>query len=171
MYSPNVPRYDGWYVIPATLRDGRRVNLWHHGPELHWEKPERISGLHRSARMAAHEFKLGRPDYDAPGYAVHRERWAHWLCEQWNARDLRDAWVESLEIWFMLEPTAPVGVEPRVKRRLLHRHTCEAGGDPAHAAGSAPAAGDRDRHSSLGTLPSFPLGSAGLQERSHRLAV
>ncbi len=127
MFSPNVPREDGWYVIPGVLKDGRVVNLWWTGPELSWEKPKLISAYHRSHRWNAYEMRLTESLYESPQFSHFRRRYAEWHCHRWNATHSGDDELVSLDVWFIDERTRDDLTPPGQIPRRLYSLQCSDG--------------------------------------------
>lgn len=123
MFTPDGPRYDGWFVIPGQLVDGSRVDLSVHGPVLSWDKPARISAANRPFRWAVFMWQISDP------YTNHllRKRFAEWTCRTWNASHLPARRLERLAIHFQFEETLPPGQGVRLEPRLLLEYDCVEG--------------------------------------------
>lgn len=127
MFSPNSPREDGWYVIPGRLKNETMVNLWWTGPRLSWEKPPKISALHRSERWATYEMRLTEPLFDRPEFSHFRRRYAEWHCHRWNETHSGDEELLQLEVVFVDEFTHHDLSPPAQVPRLLYALRCSDG--------------------------------------------
>lgn len=115
MFAPDPPSVDGWYVVPATLSTGERVDAFHRS-SLSWDRPPDVSAAYPNARWRKY---LRRVRWR--GVPSVRQGFAGYLCQRWNERHATD--VERLKIVFMAQPTRFDGPEP-VERRVLSEHTC-----------------------------------------------
>jgi hypothetical protein len=127
MFTPSAPRYDGWWVIPGTLADGRIIDLSPHGPELTWEKPARISANNRPFRWAVYLWQMSDPKTN---HALRR-RWSAWTCRTWNATHPPRERLVKLEMHFVSEETLPPGEGVRVEPHFLQAFTCPAANELA----------------------------------------
>ena len=119
MFAPTPLMEDGWYVIPARLRDGRVVDLFKNGQSLRWEKPKRVSAMYKDQRWRKYFSTIC-----AKYYADYRLYYAQYLCREWNERHEAPAQVMEFEINFMLETTLPNYQKPRVEKLSLWYHYC-----------------------------------------------
>jgi hypothetical protein len=126
MFAPEPMRTDGWYVVPAALANGSRVDALHRRP-VAWDKPDSVAASYPNARWRKYLVNLWRR-----GFAGHRPHLAAHLCRRWNAT--HEVGMESVALYYAEQPGRLSGEEP-VDHVLLHRHSCE--GAPT----SAPPAG------------------------------
>jgi hypothetical protein len=127
MYSPDVPRTDGWYVTPGLLGDGSVVDLTPGGSALDldseapvdWNKPDLLSSDHLSWRWGIYMIRL-----QEPGSRALLQRFASWTCRQWNARNDGPRRLEQLEIYFMNERTPRPGIVPEARPVKLVAGSC-----------------------------------------------
>jgi hypothetical protein len=124
MFTPDGPRFDGWFVIPGRLADGRQVDLSPHGPELTWRKPERISADNKPYRYSVFMWQMADPRTNH----VLRRRWSELTCRSWNATHPPGERLLGLEMHFMYEETLPPGLGVRIEPQFLHAHTCPSDG-------------------------------------------
>lgn len=113
MFAPFPAKDDGWYVIPAQLKNGRKIDLYT-GHEIDWSKPKYIALTIKNHRWRKFFELLRQRSFLPAGYADY-------LCRDWNRRHSLDDSVEDLEIVFMVEWTRPnfAYFEPRALK-LLH---------------------------------------------------
>jgi hypothetical protein len=126
MFTPNSPRNDGWYVIPARLADGSVVNLTN-GGALSWEKPPLISAVHEGRRWQVFQMRIALPIFQLPNRVHYRERYAEFLCRRWNADHPAGKHAVTLEVIHIDEITPEdLSQPPTQVPRLLVRHQCGA---------------------------------------------
>jgi hypothetical protein len=126
MFTPNSPRNDGWYVIPARLVDGSVVELTN-GGEVKWEKPPLISAVHEGRRWQVFQMRIALPVFQRPDRMHYRERYAEFLCRRWNTDHPADKHVVTLEVIHIDEITPEdLSEQPEQVPRLLVRHQCGA---------------------------------------------
>lgn len=102
MFAPRPPLEDGWWVAPATLRDGTEVDLLSGASPVVWEKPESVIRSFRTPRWRKYL-----------GYvwgAEHRDKvrhYADWVRYRWDRRHDPSTRVQSMKLYHMLEVTRP----------------------------------------------------------------
>ena len=111
-------RDDGWWSAPATLVNGRRVNLQPGIEGVERVKPELVSSTFPTPRLRKWlEFAIGE---------AHRDRiadYAAWLRYSWNREHGPQEQVASMEFYYMLERTLPPPREPVSADVLLYEWT------------------------------------------------
>jgi hypothetical protein len=128
MFTPDGPRFDGWFVIPGKLADGRQIDLSAHGPALTWQKPERVSRGNKPYRYSIYMWQMADPKTNH----VLRRRWSDLMCRSWNATHPPGERLLGLEMHFMYEETLPPGQGVRIDPQFLHAHRCPGdGAEPA----------------------------------------
>lgn len=115
MFAPNPIQTDGWYVVPARLENGSRVDALH-GGEVRWDRPPDLADTYPNARWRKYLVNLWRR-----GYAEHRPYLGDYLCRSWNSQ--HDTEMVELTLYYMEQPTRLDGEEP-IERVMLHRHQC-----------------------------------------------
>jgi hypothetical protein len=120
MFTPSGPRFDGWYVMPGTMADGRQIDLSAHGPELTWRKPARISEADEPFRWTQYLWQMPHP---GTNHALRRH-WAEWTCRTWNSSHPPGEQLVEVEMHFVHEETLPPGRGVRVDPRFLIRFHC-----------------------------------------------
>ena len=123
MFSPPLTD-DGWYVIPARLRNGREMDLFRGGRPIHWEKPRRVSWLYEHERWRKYMMNL----WSAANQG-HRLYYGQYLCRKWNSAHPAAEALEEFHIFFMREDTA--FYQSSVPRKVsVWRHFCFQVPDP-----------------------------------------
>jgi predicted DCC family thiol-disulfide oxidoreductase YuxK len=119
MFAPYPHKGDGWYVIPARLKDGQIIDLFRGGRPVTWEKPSRVAATYKNYRWRKYMMNLWLKDYER-----HRPYYAQYLCRDWNSRHRGAQRLEELEIVYMLEVTLPDYEYFTPEKVLLLKHRC-----------------------------------------------
>ncbi len=119
MFSPNVYKDDGWYVIPGKLRDGTLVDIYRDGAPVTWEKPELVSRDYRTQRWRKYLTTI-----HSKRRTALRLYYARYLCREWNQSHPFSKQVMEFKIYYMHELTPPPGKDAKVKRLHLWKHYC-----------------------------------------------
>lgn len=118
-FAPELPKKDGWYVIPGKLKNGKEVDLFQKQEIVRWEKPEFVPSTYKTMRWRRYMMNLLIVNKEA------KNNFAKYLCREWNRKHERDEEkLETLEIYFMNETTLPDYKKPEIKKELLWRHNC-----------------------------------------------
>ncbi|MDY6766007.1 MAG: HTTM domain-containing protein [Candidatus Nanohaloarchaea archaeon] len=115
MFAPDPLRVDGWYVVPARLSDGQRVDLLH-GGDVSFQKPQNVAAAYPNERWRKYLLNLWRENY-----AGHRPYFAAYLCDRWERRHATG--VQNLTLYFMEQETHLNETEP-VERVELWSGSC-----------------------------------------------
>ncbi len=108
---------DGWFVIPAKLRDGTLVDLFRNGAPVRFEKPALVSKEYSNQRMR--KFYMNLTDIE---FKPYRRTLAHTLCREWNATHPKNKKIKRLTIYYMRETTMPYGQPPKLHKIKLWTH-------------------------------------------------
>ena len=120
LFSPFPRTDDGWYVIPATLKNKSQVNLFDEGKPVTWDKPEVVSATYKNQRWQSYMMKLMKKKKED-----YRRHFGKYLCREWNAKHQGELRLDTFEIYFMKERTLAKRIaEP--KKKLLWQHNCNA---------------------------------------------
>lgn len=120
MFAPHPLILDGYYVIPGTLGDGTKVDVFRGTlGEPGFEKPDDVAGTYRNQRWRKYLVNL-----TGEQYAPLRRWYAGWLCREWNDGSRAGAPLKSFEIYFVIEPTPPPGGTREGEIRPLWQHRC-----------------------------------------------
>ncbi|MFC4549546.1 MULTISPECIES: HTTM domain-containing protein [Halorussus] len=115
MFAPEPMQTDGWYVVPAELASGDRVDAFHRRP-VRWDRPTDVARSYPTARWRKYLTNVRRSEY-----AAQRRSFAGFLCERWNRN--RDDELTRLAVYFVAQPTRLDGPEP-TRRVELGRYSC-----------------------------------------------
>ena len=113
MFSPGIPRQDGWFVMNGRQKNGEHVDVFTGNP-VSWERPELISATYRNQRWRKNlEWVMRRWD-------PHARLLAEYLWNDWNCRHTGDERIERLDIVFMTEFTLDNLESTDVERKVLY---------------------------------------------------
>ena len=121
IFAPNPPRDDGWHVVLGTLKNGNRVNLLSEIEEINWDKPtiKDRDRLYRNMQWRTYFINLNRNI----GEKLY-PHYGNYLCQQWNENRAPKDRLESVEIFFMTETTAPPDVAQDVVKENHWQQSC-----------------------------------------------
>jgi hypothetical protein len=120
MFAPFPLKEDGWFVIPAHLRDGTVVDLRRPGlTPVDYDKPEDVSTRFGDLRLKTYLMHVWSRTWSG-----HRMLYGKYLCRSWNRDHDRDHQVMTFHMEYMLEMTPPPGEAAHVERQVLWRHEC-----------------------------------------------
>ncbi len=120
MFAPFPSREDGWFVIPAQLRDGTELDLLH---------PDRGAVSYVKPRWVTHEWhnirwhKYMERLWSAQ-FSQHRLYFGKYLCRNWNVEHGGSQQLSTFKIIYMLEMSVPQGQTPKVEQTVIWRHDC-----------------------------------------------
>jgi hypothetical protein len=109
MFAPSPLDDDGWYVIPATLRDGRTVDVAGvlrgetTGGPVSWRKPADVRGSYDGERWRKYLENLRLHHSDQHPYL------ARYICREWNGAHPGPRRIESVVIGFVGQRIKPDG--------------------------------------------------------------
>lgn len=113
MFAPDPPVDDGWYVAPARLESGERINALGGGP-LSWDRPPDVSATLPNNRWKKLFYQLrGGPE------ASLRRPLAESLCARWNRAHADD--LEEIRLVYVEYSTR---TDARGERVELGRFDC-----------------------------------------------
>jgi hypothetical protein len=119
MFAPYPLKDDGWYVVPATLKDGTRFDLFQRDPTVDWAKPKDVSATYQSQRWRKYMMNLWMAKHSG-----QRLYYGKYLCRRWNSRHQGDNQLKTFKIFFMKETTGPEDPEPSATKTHLWTHYC-----------------------------------------------
>ena len=123
MFAPRPMKGDGWFVMPATLSDGRVIDLFQDGAQVAWEKPESESRMYKSQRWRKYLMNLWMKNFKK-----HRRHYGRYMCRLWD-RELqalelpKGVTIKSFHLLYMKEETLASGPAP-VECQSLWYHWC-----------------------------------------------
>ena len=119
LFAPYPNREDGWYVMPATLRDGNTIDLWRQTSPVSWDKPDQVRHDHKNNRWVKYMNNLwiARNEH-------HRLHFGRYLCRNWNSQHQGDDVLETFSIIYILEKTPKPGGAFATEPITLWNHSC-----------------------------------------------
>jgi len=126
LFAPYPNKEDGWYVMPATLRNGDTLDLWRHTTPISWDKPDQVRHDFKNNRWVKYmnNIWMARNEH-------HRLHFGRYLCRDWNSQHQGGESLETFSIVYMLEKTPDPGDLAEVKRINLWNHSCFGSTAPA----------------------------------------
>lgn len=119
MFAPSPMTEDGWYVIPAVLRNGEEVDLFHGGKEVTYDKPDYVSSTYNNERWRKYMMNIW-----AAANSKYRLYYGQYLCRDWNSRHSGDQVLETFEVIYMREDTLPDYEISTPEKVVIWRHDC-----------------------------------------------
>jgi len=125
MFAPKPFTDNGWYVFPATLKDGTQFDLMRGeesiGQPVTFEKPKiLISHTFKNERWRRYIMNLW-----ATQYSDQRPNYARYLCQEWNRTHTGNRQLLSLELDYMLQETLDNYEQAPVQRVVLLKWNCD----------------------------------------------
>jgi hypothetical protein len=125
MFAPNPLRDDGWYVIDATQKNGKHIDLMRNGRPISYERPsaDEIYAQYKNERWRKYMMNLY-----AAQYQPYRLFYGRYLCREWNqalgkSKNDPDA-VDTFQIYFLARTNVEIGVSAPIQHWMLHEHHC-----------------------------------------------
>ncbi len=121
IFAPAPPRDDGWHVIVGKLKDGTEVDLLRDGGAVNWDKPtiRMRNSIYPNMQWRTYFINLNR----AIGQKLY-PYYGEYLCRDWNERHQGNKQVESFEVYFMSERTAPPGQTQGIEQKSSWQQSC-----------------------------------------------
>lgn len=120
MFAPYPIRDDGWFVIPAKLRNGKEVDLFTGGGPVKWEHPKFCSTLFKSDRWRSFMMNLIFDENNA----VNLSNYAGYLCKHWNKTHPYEQNLVTFEIIFMGKTNYLEQPSQDNRKVVLWHHQC-----------------------------------------------
>lgn len=118
MFAPYPITEDGWYVIPAILRDGTKLDLYTEKSPVSWEKPNLLSHTYPNDRWRSYLMNL---------YLENDEMmadYAGYLCAKWNATHPPEKRLERFQIVLMSRINSIQQPEAPYKQKIFWEQAC-----------------------------------------------
>ncbi len=119
MFSPFPLKDDGWYVIDASLANGKHIDLLRDGKPVDFEKPSHVAYLYKHERWRKYLMNLWSRDN-----SVYRPYYLQYLCYDWNKNHEANEKLKEINMYFMLEFTLPDYQKPNIEKILLGQQEC-----------------------------------------------
>jgi predicted DCC family thiol-disulfide oxidoreductase YuxK len=122
MFAPFPSHENGWFIVPATLADGREIDLRH--PErgaVSYEKPADVAAEYPNSRWLKYFERLWSAQFSA-----NRPVYSKYLCQSWNAQHSGGEQLHEFKLIYMLQMSVPSGQTPVTEQRVLSRYDCQA---------------------------------------------
>lgn len=118
MFAPSPFKDDGWYVMPGTLRNGKRLDVFRKS-QINWDKPRDAIVDYKTYRWRKYMRRLW-----IAGYSGHRLYYGKYICRKWNRdSDYMDN-LMSFDIYFMKEKTLSDYKTAEIEKVLIWEHRC-----------------------------------------------
>jgi hypothetical protein len=118
MFAPEPRRTDGWYVAPATLPSGARVDAWN-GGTVSWTPPDETTRTFPTHRWLVYLLDLQRP-----GGEPLRDEFGGYLCDRWAAR--HDTRLTNVSVVYV-ERFVRFDGSAEIRRQDLGTYACRGG--------------------------------------------
>ncbi len=97
------PKAGGWFVVDATLKSGRHVDLFQRHDPLTWEKPELVSATFITQRWRKYVMNLVDPAHE-----VHRTFYCQYLRRKWDeAHPNPNEKIDTVSFYYVQQSTEP----------------------------------------------------------------
>lgn len=120
MFAPYPIKEDGWFVIPAKLRNGEEVDLFTGGGPVKWEHPKLCSVLFKSDRWRSFMMNL----IFGENNAINLSNYAGYLCQEWNKNHPYEQNLVTFDIIFMAKVNDLDKPVQDNRQFVLWRHFC-----------------------------------------------
>jgi len=117
MFAPSPLTDDGWFVIEANLKNGKKVDLFQDGGPVSWDKPQSVSSTYKNQRWRKYLMNIWLLRYER-----FRLYYGQYLTRSWNASHFGGEALESFRIYFMREDTVLGNRTPKVTKVHLWHH-------------------------------------------------
>lgn len=119
MFGPKTIKEDFWYIYPATLKNGKQIDLFAYGEEVSFEKPKYLlSAMYRNHRWRTYirnlwvENNLLYPSY------------AQYLCNIWNQTHSIEEKVKTIDFYYAREDISQEGQIKKPVVGLMYQYSC-----------------------------------------------
>lgn len=116
LFAPDPLSTDGWYVAPAYLANGSRIDAYYQR-QVEWDRPPDIADTYPNMRWRKYLTNLWRSSY-----AGHRPYFAEYLCQRWNRQ--HDTRMVNVTLYFMEQPSQPYNESEPIEGDRLEHHRC-----------------------------------------------
>jgi len=118
MFSPRPAHFDGWFIAPGVLANGKVIDLLRDGGPLRTEPPETMPWVGDPYRIG-YFYEGVRNQLPALG-----SHFGRWLCRNWNRDHAGGERLDRLEfVWMNVDLSR--GMRDTPTRHWLIRHRCD----------------------------------------------
>lgn len=119
MFAPFPLRENGWFLIPAKLRNGKEIDLYTQ-QALNWERPERCSACFKNDRWRSFMLSLV---FDRK-HEISLSSYADYLQRQWDEAHLYEEHLLEFEIILMTKRNSLDLPPPDYGKTILWKQIC-----------------------------------------------
>jgi len=119
MFSPFPLKDDGWWVMPAKLRNGTELDVFTGAMPVSYEKPPLMSALYPTGRWRKYMRNISNNNFEA-----HRLYYGRYICRKWNSEHPFDEQLMEFDMVFMKEMTLPNYEKAAFIKENLWKHRC-----------------------------------------------
>ncbi len=116
MISPEALSHDGWFVMPAKLADGSKVDVFT-GKRINWSNPAYVTGDNLGTRWRKYLRNLSKTQFD---HILHP--FANYLERSFNEAHSPARQVVSFDIVYIQETTLPSGAIELTRHTLIQHY-------------------------------------------------
>ncbi len=116
MFSPDIKKDDGWFVMEARLKNGNMVDIFQDDGKLEFAKPESVLSHFKKARWRKFLDNWKENDEIQSGLPAY-------LCSEWNNAKTVEEQVDELRIVFMEELLVDYQEQPVLSEKTLMTFT------------------------------------------------
>lgn len=120
MFSPYPLTADGWYVIPAQLKNGEEVDLYRDGKPVTWQKPPSLADMYPNDRWRSYLMNIYLQE-EGSGYLPF---YAKYLCRNWNKGHEGGQQAVSFDIYYMVKEISIEDPSKPYEKKHLWHHNC-----------------------------------------------
>ena len=119
MFSPDIAKDDGWFVMKGIQKNGTRVELINVENAIPWEKPQSVQKMYKNVRWNLYLSSIWRNSY-----RNQRKYFSHYICRKWNADTKGEEQLSIVQLYYMEERTLPNNRLPKPKKHFLIEYDC-----------------------------------------------
>jgi hypothetical protein len=114
MFAPKVFKYDGWFIMEATLANGEVYDISRADLKLNKEKPESIVSMFKNDRWRKYSENILLV-HNAP----HRGYYSDFMVQRWNKAHLPEEHIVKFRMIYITEETPEWGQPPIPNEEVL----------------------------------------------------
>ena len=118
MFGPKTLKDDFWYVYLATLKNGKKIDLFTGAKKVSWEKPKKLlSSMYKNHRWITYYRNLWVSDKRLHPFL------GQYLCREWNTKHKGNE-IAEIEFYYFRENILPNNKKLPIVSGLMYKHTC-----------------------------------------------